>query len=98
MTIRIVQSGEDAGLVLRVEGWLEAQDVPELERVVDESPVAGVALDLSELRAACKRGIQALQSFGERGVVLRGVPHSIALQLDTELPDPRPRSDSGQGS
>jgi hypothetical protein len=95
VTIRIVRSGGDDGLVLRVEGWLEAPDVPELERVVDASVAAGVALDLSELRAACRSGIQALRIFGERGIMLRHVPPSIALQLDADPPDPKPRSNLG---
>ncbi len=97
MTIRILRSGDDAVVVLRVEGWLEARDVPELERAVGGSVAGRVALDLSELRSACRSGIQALQSFGERGIVLRGVPPLIALQLDAELLDAGPRSDSEQG-
>jgi hypothetical protein len=95
VTIRIVRSGGDDGLVLRVEGRLEVCDIPELERVVDASAGAGVALDLSELRAACRSGIQALRIFGERGITLRQVPPSVALQLDADPQDPKPRSNLG---
>ncbi len=87
VTIRILRSGEDTGFVLRVTGWLEERDIPELERVVEESAGATVALDLSDLRTACRRGLQALRSFRERGIEIRSAPPPVALQLDTDPSD-----------
>ena len=87
VTIRIMQLGDETGLVLRVVGWLDAQDVPELTRVVEEAAPAVVALDLSELRGGCKQGLGTLRSLRERGIELRSAVPFVALQLDDETPD-----------
>ena len=87
VTIRILQLGDETGLVLRVVGWLDAHDVPELARVLEEAAPAVVALDLSELRGGCKQGLSTLRSFRERGIELRSAVPFVALQLDHETPD-----------
>lgn len=83
MTIRITATGEDEKQVLQIDGWLRGEDVMELERLVTEVPETGLVLDLSDLRAADKLGIEVLRSFVHRGIELRRVPPIIALQLDS---------------
>ncbi len=82
MTIRIMRDPHGAAHVLHVVGWLRGEEAEELLRVV-ETAGPGLALDLSELREANARGIEALRTLADRGVRLTRVPELIALMLDS---------------
>lgn len=71
-----------AAHVLHVVGWLKGEEANEMLRVV-ETAGPGLALDLSELRAADARGIEALRALADRGVRFTRVPQPIALMLDS---------------
>jgi hypothetical protein len=49
-----------------------------------EAAGSDVALDLSELRMADKRGVEILRGLADRGIELRGVPPLIALLLGSK--------------
>ena len=83
LMIHIAQSAEGKKNVLRVEGWLQDEAVAELQRVA-EAAGSDVALDLSELRMADKRGVETLRGLADRGIELRGVSPLIALLLDSK--------------
>ena len=82
MTIRIIQDHKATTNVLHVVGWLEGEGAAELLRIAEAAGLE-VTLDLSELRAADPRGIEALQTLAFRGVALTQVPPLIALMLDS---------------
>ena len=67
--------------VVRVDGWLTAEEIAELERAVGGLGPT-VTLDLVELRSADRAALEILRSLRERGAELRNVPPMIALLLD----------------
>jgi ABC-type transporter Mla MlaB component len=76
-----VACGLDAEVrVLRLEGWLEGEAVPELERVV-RSGSGPLRLDLSELRSADTAGLAVLRALRAAGASLVGASPYIRLLL-----------------
>jgi hypothetical protein len=77
-----------------VEGRLEANVVPELERVVAELSEP-VCLDLAGLRSADEAGVGALRTLLADGVAVTGASPYFRLLLDVEEPgqtrEPPPR-------
>jgi len=81
MPIRITSVEESHGLVVRVDGWLEACDVATLEEAVGDD-VRRTRLDLSELRSADAAGVVALRGLEGRGARLHGAPPFLRLLLE----------------
>lgn len=86
--------------MLKIDGWLQAADLPELERV--RGDLAGpLALDLSGLRLADGPAILALQKLQADGATLTGISAYLALKL-AALSDPgsiqSPAKASGSGT
>jgi len=80
MQLRIVVSLKDSRTVIKVDGRLDAEGVPELEKVTrDES--ATLCLDLSGLRLADADGIAALLRLQKAGAVIQGASPYFKLLL-----------------
>jgi len=73
--------------VLNIDGWLQAAELPELERACRDL-IGPLTLDLSGLRLADGPAIQALRNLQASGARLTGVSAYLALKL-------APLSDSG---
>ena len=80
MQLRIVVSLEGSRTIIQVDGRLDAEGVPELEKVTrDES--AALCLDLSGLRLADAEGIAALLRLQQAGAVIQGASPYFKLLL-----------------
>ena len=78
MTLRITPVPSDDPGILRLEGRLRAEEVPELEK----SAEAGVrGLDLEDLVSADEEGLAALRRLRDRGVEIRNPSHYLAMLL-----------------
>jgi hypothetical protein len=71
---------EAAGTLVRVDGWLAGEGVPELVRVLD-SAAGQTRLLLHDLRGADAAGISVLRQLEDRGVPLDGLSTYIRLML-----------------
>jgi anti-anti-sigma regulatory factor len=80
MQLRIVVSSERLRTVVRVTGRLDAEGVPELEKVTNEGS-AGLCLDLSGLRMTDSEGVAALLRLHKAGAVIRGASPYLKLLL-----------------
>lgn len=67
MAIRITKTVVDCQTVLKVDGWLKADDVEELSRAC-RSVEGATALDLSELQSADRDGVVVLRELVSLGV------------------------------
>ena len=84
MTFRLTRLDGPAGVVLKIDGWLSAGGVPELEREVqcalaDRS--ASLTLDLGELRQADDTAAALLCRLVADGARLTNCPPYLALRL-----------------
>ena len=78
MTLRITPVPADDPGILRLEGRLRSDEVPELER----SAETGVkALDLEDLQSADEDGLAAIRRLRDRGVEIRNPSHYLAMRL-----------------
>jgi anti-anti-sigma regulatory factor len=82
MTIYIACSSDSGIRVVRLEGWLEAEAVAELERVISGGS-GPLRLDLSELRSADTAGLAALRALRAAGTSIVGASPYIKLLLAT---------------
>ncbi len=67
-------------MVVRLEGWLEAEDVAELERVIGEGS-GPIRLDVSELRSLDPAGLAVLRALRTAGASIVGASPYIRLLL-----------------
>ena len=81
MTIRITTSKENKVTTIRVEGRLNAEAVPDLQREVKFAS-APLRLDLSGLIWADAEGIKELRALSAKGAELRGVSAYIRQLMD----------------
>ena len=80
MQLRIVVSLEGSRRDVKLDGRLDAEGVPELEKVTrDES--SALRLDLSGLRLADAEGIAALLRLQKAGAVIQGASPYFKLLL-----------------
>jgi hypothetical protein len=78
LTLRITPIPNDDPGILRLEGRLRGEEVPELER----SAGPGVrALDLEGLMSADPEGLAALRRLRDRGVEIKNPSHYLAMLL-----------------
>jgi len=80
MQLRIVVSLEGLKTVVKVDGRLDAEGVPELDRVTHDEGTA-LCLDLSGLRLADAEGIAALLRLQKAGAVIQGASPYFKLLL-----------------
>ena len=80
MSIRIETTSEAAQTVLKVAGWLRAEDVGELTRVF-RTAQGPTALDLSELQSADPDGVEMLRGLIALGAEIQGASPYIKLLL-----------------
>ena len=81
MTIRITTAKENSATTIRVEGRLDLEAVPDLQREAKLAS-APVRLDLSGLMSADAEGIKELQALSAKGAELRGASAYIRQLLD----------------
>jgi hypothetical protein len=81
VTVLITTRQESEGPVVRVDGRLDGEGVPELERVVASLP-ASLRLELPDLRSADEAGLAALRALRDRGIRLTGVSEYLRLRLE----------------
>jgi hypothetical protein len=82
VSVRIIthESRRGGGVVVRVEGWLDADGAAELEGVV--AGLSGrVSLELSGLKSADEAGLSRLRDLRGRSVALFGVSPYLRLLL-----------------
>ena len=81
MAVRITVEETGPRLVLRVEGRLTLEEIPELEGALG-GDLTRVELQLQNLRSTDAAGLAALRRLRAAGVVLRAVPPRIAYELE----------------
>jgi len=67
--------------IAHIQGRLTESSIPELLRACRSAPQP-VILDLTQLRSACNKAIQALRTLVADGARLRGAPRYIELLLN----------------
>ena len=82
MTIRITKHTEGKTTTIRLEGRLEADAVPDLEKEC-RSAEPPLRLDLSDLSSADEDGIQTLRRLSAEGAELFGASPYVRQLLDT---------------
>jgi hypothetical protein len=88
MTVRITHADQQGQRVLRIDGWLESPDLPELGRAIGESADA-LALDLSGRRDADETALALLRRLRASGAQLVG----SSAYMDLRLGPPRAPDD-----
>ena len=78
----ITVANEPAGTLIRVDGWLAADGVQELVRVL-HSVTAPVRLLCRDLRGADEAGFGFLRRLARQGTQLEGLSPYVALVLAT---------------
>ena len=81
MTIRITTAKENRATTIRVEGRLDAEAVPDLQREVKQAG-APQQLDLSGLISADTEGIKELRALSAKGAELRRASAYLRQLLD----------------
>jgi len=81
MAIRITTSKDNKATTIRVEGRLNAEAVPDLQREVKLAS-ALLRLDLSGLISADAEGIKELRDLSAKGAELRGASAYIRELVD----------------
>ncbi|WP_207168509.1 hypothetical protein [Thiocystis violacea] len=81
MTVRITPTDTSDDRVLKIDGWLHAPDLPELERLCAKGEQA-LTLDLSELRSVDDAAVSFLRQQRAQGARLIGVSAYLTLRLD----------------
>jgi len=89
MTIRIEVSSENTGTTVSVAGRLEGLGVHELLEVCNAAS-GELVLELTDLRSADPRGVEAIQELLRVGAKLEGASSFVRLLLDD-----RPSGDAG---
>ena len=83
MTLRIVMTGPDPPVTVKIEGRLTGEEAAELRRVcagIDGWPV----LDLTDLQSADREGVSVLRELRAKGVRLIGASPYIQILLAPE--------------
>jgi anti-anti-sigma regulatory factor len=84
MTFRITRLDEPQGTVLKVDGWLDAAGLPDLQREIDRAASAsstGLTLDLAGLRQADEAAVELLRRLAAGGARFINCPPYLALRL-----------------
>lgn len=81
MQLRIVVSLEGLKTVVKVDGRLDAEGVPELEKVTRDKTTV-LYLDLSGLRLADSQGVAVLLRLQGAGAVIQGASPYLKLLLE----------------
>ncbi len=81
MTVRITPTDTSDDRVLKIDGWLHAPDLPELDSLCANGPRT-LTLDLADLRGVDEAAVGFLRQRRARGARLIGVSAYLALRLD----------------
>jgi len=82
MVVRITKKNSAERTVLQVDGLLQADDVEALS-LEWEAACGPVTLELSRLRSADGRGVEAIHELVSHGVKLQGLSPYMELLLST---------------
>jgi anti-anti-sigma regulatory factor len=96
VTIRISTRRDGPREVVAVDGRLDADVVPELERVIAELS-APVCMDLAGLKSADEAGLGVLRALLAHGVAVTGASPYFRLLLELEKPGQARKLPSGRG-
>ena len=80
MSVHITCTWDSGVRVLHLEGWLEGDNVGELERVA-RGAAEPLRLDLTGLRSTDTAGLEALRALRAQGAVLVGASPYLRLLL-----------------
>lgn len=81
MTFRITRLDAPGGTLVKVDGWLEADGIAELERVCAEPSAGRLTVDLGDLRQADASALDLLRRAAARGTRLVNCSPYLALLL-----------------
>jgi anti-anti-sigma regulatory factor len=95
--MRITCSSVPGWKLVQIDGRLEEEGLPELERTL--AWLTGpVRLELAGLTSVDGAGLDALRALRARGLSLHGASPYVALLLDPDGPPEGPRRITGRGS
>jgi anti-anti-sigma regulatory factor len=83
MIVRITKETDGGQTIIHLEGRLRCEVVPELEREC-QSVDGPLVLDLSQLLAADRTGIEAIRDLVSGGAEFRGASRYVQMLLDDE--------------
>lgn len=80
-----IRRSEDNGVaVFALSGRIEEQHVPELQELLgNEAEIAGIALDLEEVRLVDREAVRFLAGCEARGIRLRNCPSYVREWIET---------------
>lgn len=80
-----IRRSEDNGIaVFALSGRIEEQHVPELQELLgNEAEIAGIALDLEEVRLVDREAVRFLAGCEARGIRLRNCPSYVREWIET---------------
>lgn len=84
MTFRITRLDDPEQTILKVDGWLQAEGLADLERELEralENATARLTLDLSGLRLADEAAVELLRRLAAGGARLTNCPPYLALRI-----------------
>lgn len=84
MTFRITRLDDPEQTILKVDGWLQAGGLADLERELEralDNASAGLTLDLSGLRQADEAAVELLRRLAAGGARLTNCPPYLALRI-----------------
>lgn len=84
MTFRITRLDDPQQTVLKVDGWLRAEGLADLERELEralDNASTGLTLDLSGLRQADEAAVELLRRLAVGGAQFINCPPYLALRL-----------------
>jgi hypothetical protein len=81
MTVRISKTTDGRPIVIRVDGHLVSEDIPELDKEC-RSIEGPLLLDLSGLLSADESGVTRIRELAQQGAKLRGTSHYVQMLLD----------------
>ena len=82
--LRIRRSEVRRLAVFALSGRIEEQDVVELQKLLDAEPqIAGITLDLEEVRLVDRQVVRFLAACETRGVALRNCPPYVREWIET---------------
>jgi hypothetical protein len=80
-----IQRSSGGGVVLSLSGRIEAEDMPELDRLVSmETGSQPIAFDLQNITIADRDAVKFLERCEAKGIELRNCPAYIRDWIETE--------------
>ena len=82
--LKIRRSEDNGVVVFALSGRIEEQHVPELQELLGkEAEIAGITLDLEEVRLVDREAVRFLAGCEARGIRLRNCPSYVREWIET---------------